>query len=58
MCVVATAFLRKGFGRSPACAKGFKAQQRRALEPPEHVIRHGRVREFLGILLVAQMRDP
>ena len=41
-----------------ACAKGFKTQQRRALEPPEHVIRDSRVREFLGILVVAQMRDP
>ena len=41
-----------------ACAQGFKTQQRRALEPPEHVIRDGRVRELLGILVVAQMRDP
>ena len=41
-----------------ACAQGFKTQQRRALEPPEHVIRDGRVREFLGVLVVAQMRDP
>ena len=41
-----------------ACAKGFKTQQRRFFQPPEHVVRDGRVREFLGILVVAQMRDP
>ena len=41
-----------------ACAKGFKTQQRRFFQPPEHVVRDGRVREFLGILVVAQVRDP